>query len=241
MGTCWLEAPRATTWLTTFDRCPAERSNSLREFLQKLESKGIRFSTKAAHGAHLPAAPVPTRSTARSSTRSGLRGTASPRSRGLAVIARYRNRRDEDKSPAPLNDESFGTRERPRFPYLTAGLYLATIELARHHNIATILVLPEPRLANHLGRGRRGSRRHPGPARQRSACKANGGGRGTVAVGFFCMGPFADRPEHNEVVRYQRDASRWPGNCSVRSVRQKPGGAADKPCTGSTSSSSAKP
>ena len=37
----------------------------------------------------------------------------------LAVIARYRNRRDEDKSPAPLNAESFGTKERPRFPYLT--------------------------------------------------------------------------------------------------------------------------
>ena len=63
---------------------------------------------------------------------------------GLAVIARYRNRRDEDKSPAPLNDESFGTKERPRFPYLTVGLYLATIELARLHNIATLFVLTGP-------------------------------------------------------------------------------------------------
>lgn len=62
----------------------------------------------------------------------------------LAVIARYRNRRDEDKSPAPLNDESFGTKERPRFPYLTVGLYLATIELARLHNIATLFVLTGP-------------------------------------------------------------------------------------------------
>jgi len=70
----------------------------------------------------------------------------------LAVIARYRNRRDEEKTPAPLNDQSFGTAERPRFPYLTVGLYLATVELARLHNIATLLVLTEPRLAHHLGR-----------------------------------------------------------------------------------------
>lgn len=68
----------------------------------------------------------------------------------LAVIARYRGRRDEDKSPAPLNDESFGTAERPRFPYLTVGLYLATIELARQHDIATLVVLTEPRLAHHF-------------------------------------------------------------------------------------------
>ena len=68
----------------------------------------------------------------------------------LAVIARYRSRRDEEKSPAPLNDESFGSAERPRFPYLTVGLYLATIELARQHNISTILVLTEPRLAHHF-------------------------------------------------------------------------------------------
>jgi N-acyl amino acid synthase of PEP-CTERM/exosortase system len=70
----------------------------------------------------------------------------------LAVIARYRNRRDEHKSPVPMNDESYGTSERPRFPYLTVGLYLATVELARQHNIATLLVLTEPRLAHHFGK-----------------------------------------------------------------------------------------
>jgi N-acyl amino acid synthase of PEP-CTERM/exosortase system len=70
----------------------------------------------------------------------------------LAVIARYRSRRDESKSPAPLSEESFGTAERPRFPYLTVGLYLATVELARQHNIATLLVLTEPRLAHHFRR-----------------------------------------------------------------------------------------
>lgn len=70
----------------------------------------------------------------------------------LAVIARYRSRRGEERSPAALNDEAFGTRERPRFPYLTVGLYLGTIELARQHGISVLLVLTEPRLASHLGR-----------------------------------------------------------------------------------------
>ena len=70
----------------------------------------------------------------------------------LAVIARYRSRKGEDKSPAALNEEAFGTAERPRFPYLTVGLYLGTIELARQHGIMNLLVLTEPRLASHLGR-----------------------------------------------------------------------------------------
>lgn len=70
----------------------------------------------------------------------------------LAVISRYRNRRGEKESPAPLNDQAFGTAERPRFPYLTVGLYLATVELARQHGISTILVLTEPRLAHHFAR-----------------------------------------------------------------------------------------
>jgi N-acyl amino acid synthase of PEP-CTERM/exosortase system len=70
----------------------------------------------------------------------------------LAVVARYRSRKGEDKSPAALNEEAFGTVERPRFPYLTVGLYLGTIELARQHGITVLLVLTEPRLANHLGR-----------------------------------------------------------------------------------------
>jgi N-acyl amino acid synthase of PEP-CTERM/exosortase system len=70
----------------------------------------------------------------------------------LAVIASYRNRRGERGLPVPLDDYSFGTAERPRFPYLTVGLYLGTIALARHHNIATLLVLTEPKLAKHLTR-----------------------------------------------------------------------------------------
>ena len=46
----------------------------------------------------------------------------------------------------------FGTAERPRFPYLTVGLYLGTIALAREHDIKTLFVLTEPKLARHLAR-----------------------------------------------------------------------------------------
>jgi len=70
----------------------------------------------------------------------------------LAVIASYRSRKGEHKSPAPLNDASFGTPERPRFPYLTLGLYLGTVELARQHGISTLLLLTEPKLATQLKR-----------------------------------------------------------------------------------------
>jgi len=68
----------------------------------------------------------------------------------LAVIAEYRNRHGEQASPAPITDEAFGTHDRPRFPYLTVGLYLATLELARQHGITTLLLLSEPRLAKHF-------------------------------------------------------------------------------------------
>jgi N-acyl amino acid synthase of PEP-CTERM/exosortase system len=51
-----------------------------------------------------------------------------------------------------LNEDAFGTRDRPRFPYLTVGLYLGTIELARQHGVTILLVLTEPRLASHLAR-----------------------------------------------------------------------------------------
>ena len=70
----------------------------------------------------------------------------------LAVIARYRNRQGEKESAAPLGDDGFGTAERPRFPYLTVGLYLGTIALAREHDITTLFVLTEPKLAKHLAR-----------------------------------------------------------------------------------------
>jgi N-acyl amino acid synthase of PEP-CTERM/exosortase system len=70
----------------------------------------------------------------------------------LAVISEYRARRGESNMLTPLSDESFGTGTRPRFPYITVGLYLATIELAALHGIETLFMLSEPRLAKHFAR-----------------------------------------------------------------------------------------
>jgi len=71
----------------------------------------------------------------------------------LAVISRYRKRKDDDKkSPVPLSDADFGTPAQPRFPYIPISLYLGTIELARLNNIKTLFVLTERRLATHFKR-----------------------------------------------------------------------------------------
>lgn len=68
----------------------------------------------------------------------------------LAVIAQFRKRKDDQKSPLSISDKDFGTPEQPRFPYIPVGLYLGTIELARLNGIDTLFVLTEPRLANHF-------------------------------------------------------------------------------------------
>ena len=68
----------------------------------------------------------------------------------LAVIAQFRKRKDDAKSPLSISDKDFGTPEQPRFPYIPVGLYLGTIELARLNGIDTLFVLTEPRLANHF-------------------------------------------------------------------------------------------
>ena len=70
----------------------------------------------------------------------------------LAVISDYRMRRGERRMSIPLNEESFGTKQRPRFPYIPVGLYLATIELAAAHGIDTLFMLTEDRLAKHFAR-----------------------------------------------------------------------------------------
>lgn len=70
----------------------------------------------------------------------------------LAVVARYRRRRGEQKVPVGLDDGDFGTPERPRFPYISAGLYLGMIAQARHHGIETLFMLTERRLAKQLSR-----------------------------------------------------------------------------------------
>jgi N-acyl amino acid synthase of PEP-CTERM/exosortase system len=68
----------------------------------------------------------------------------------LAVIARFRARRDEQKSPLTISDNDFGTLAQPRFPYIPVGLYFASAELAILNDIDTLFVLTEERLARHF-------------------------------------------------------------------------------------------
>ena len=70
----------------------------------------------------------------------------------LSVIAGYRQRKGERHKAVGLSDRDFGTYQKPRFPYILVGLYLGIIELARLHDIETLFVLTDPRLARHLGR-----------------------------------------------------------------------------------------
>lgn len=70
----------------------------------------------------------------------------------LAVRARYRRRRGEDRDSASIHDEDFGSRQQPRFPYIPIGLYMSAIALAHHNGIETLFVLTEPRLANHFAK-----------------------------------------------------------------------------------------
>ncbi|MEO7728507.1 MAG: PEP-CTERM/exosortase system-associated acyltransferase [Burkholderiales bacterium] len=68
----------------------------------------------------------------------------------LSVIAAYRKRQGEPLKPATISSGDFGTQARPRFPYLTVGLYFGTVELARRHGITTLFALTEPRLTEHF-------------------------------------------------------------------------------------------
>jgi N-acyl amino acid synthase of PEP-CTERM/exosortase system len=71
----------------------------------------------------------------------------------LAVIRQYRRRRGEAARPGgDIDENDFGTPERPRFPYIPVGLYLGMLAQARRQGIETLFVLTEPRLASHLSR-----------------------------------------------------------------------------------------
>ena len=74
----------------------------------------------------------------------------------LAVVAKYRMRRGEQRSAVVINEERFGARlgEKllPRFPYIPVALYLASTELAALNGIDYMFVLTEPRLATHFAR-----------------------------------------------------------------------------------------
>lgn len=70
----------------------------------------------------------------------------------LAVVARYRRRRGERTTPIGIDESDFGSPDRPRFPYIAAGLYLGMIAQARHFGIETLFMLTERRLAKQLSR-----------------------------------------------------------------------------------------
>ena len=70
----------------------------------------------------------------------------------LAVIGRFRRRKGEQKVALGLDEGDFGTPDRPRFPYIAAGLYLGMIAQARHHGIETLFMLTERRLTKQLTR-----------------------------------------------------------------------------------------
>jgi N-acyl amino acid synthase of PEP-CTERM/exosortase system len=70
----------------------------------------------------------------------------------LAVISKYRRRRGEQKQPVGIEESDFGTPDRPRFPYIAAGLYLGMLALARRQGLETLFMLTEPRLARQLTR-----------------------------------------------------------------------------------------
>ncbi|HAY29297.1 MAG TPA: PEP-CTERM/exosortase system-associated acyltransferase, partial [Candidatus Accumulibacter sp.] len=70
----------------------------------------------------------------------------------LAVIGSYRRRQGEQNTPISISEADFGTRDRPRQPYLALAVYLSLIALARQYGISTLLILTEQRLAINLER-----------------------------------------------------------------------------------------
>lgn len=68
----------------------------------------------------------------------------------LAIIAKYRQPKNQRLQAVDIALGAFGAGVRPRFPYLLIGLYLGTVELARLQNIETLFVMTEPRLARHF-------------------------------------------------------------------------------------------
>jgi N-acyl amino acid synthase of PEP-CTERM/exosortase system len=70
----------------------------------------------------------------------------------LAVISRFRKRKGEARTPEGIADETYGTWKRPRFPYISVGLFFGVIELGRLNGIENLFMLTEPREVNTLGR-----------------------------------------------------------------------------------------
>ena len=70
----------------------------------------------------------------------------------LAIVAQYRRRRGEERTPGIVQDSDFGTANGPRFPYLLVGLYMGVFAIADIHGLEKLFLLSEPRLARHLNK-----------------------------------------------------------------------------------------
>jgi N-acyl amino acid synthase of PEP-CTERM/exosortase system len=70
----------------------------------------------------------------------------------LAIVAQYRRRSGEERTPGTLQDSDFGTADGLRFPYLLVGLYMGVFAIADIHGLEKLFLLSEPRLARHLNR-----------------------------------------------------------------------------------------
>jgi len=70
----------------------------------------------------------------------------------FAVISRFRKRKGEAQTPMGVYDKYYGSWSQPRFPYISAGLFLGMVELARLNDIDTVFFLSEPREVISLAR-----------------------------------------------------------------------------------------
>ncbi|MBI2380379.1 MAG: PEP-CTERM/exosortase system-associated acyltransferase [Gammaproteobacteria bacterium] len=70
----------------------------------------------------------------------------------LAVIGKYRRRKNEQSQPVAISDQDYGKIVHPRFPYIPVGLYMGMLAMARREGIDTLLLLTEPTLAIHFTR-----------------------------------------------------------------------------------------
>lgn len=70
----------------------------------------------------------------------------------LAITHDYRRRKDEQNEPATIQQRDFGTVEQPRFPFIPVGLYMAGFAVAELLELDFLLMLTEPRLAQHFNR-----------------------------------------------------------------------------------------
>jgi N-acyl amino acid synthase of PEP-CTERM/exosortase system len=68
----------------------------------------------------------------------------------LAVLSDFRRRRGEAAKAAPDTTGNLAMGEKPRFPFILVGLYVAVVAMAKLRGIQTVFVLTEPRLAKHF-------------------------------------------------------------------------------------------